>query len=227
MSKWTLYGTTSGGGAYGGGTVFKVTTKGVETILHSFCGQANCADGSYPIGGLIADKSGNLYGTTYYGGANTGCTDCNTYRCGTVFEVTPGGSESVIYSFCAQPGCTDGAYPSGGPVIDASGNLYGTTVYGGTNAYAGGTVYVISPGGSETVLHSFYSAEDGYAYYPPDKLLLSKRYLYGATQCGGNSGGGIVFRLSKDGGWRRFAARAVIFEEEPLAAFVLCRSEPR
>jgi uncharacterized repeat protein (TIGR03803 family) len=93
----------------------------------------DCADGEIPTGSLVADKSGNLYGTTERGGANGS---------GTVFKLT-GTALEVLYSFCAQPNCADGALPLSGVVLDASGNLFGTTSYRGANN--GGTVFELSP----------------------------------------------------------------------------------
>jgi uncharacterized repeat protein (TIGR03803 family) len=124
-----LYGTTSSGGANGGGTVFKLTPTQsgpwTENVLYSF----NYSDGAIPYAGLIADASGNLYGTTESGGASNN---------GTVFQVTPTGSETVLYSFSSS----DGADPDAGLIADASGNLYGTTIFGGANDL--GTVFKLA-----------------------------------------------------------------------------------
>ena len=124
-----LYGTTSWGGANREGVVFKLTPKGKETVLYSFCAQTNCTDGSNPVAGLVFDQKGNLYGTTRFGGAYDGCY--SGVGCGLVFKLTPKGKETVLYSFCAQTNCTDGAIPYAGLVFDRKGNLYGTTQYGG------------------------------------------------------------------------------------------------
>ena len=130
--KGNLYGTTSGGGAYGidEGTVFELTAAGTETVLYSFGGQPD--DGSYLWAGLTFDKKGNLYGVTVDGGAHGG---------GTVFEVTAAGKEKNLYSFGSEAG--DGNNPYGGLIFDKKGNLYGTTLWGG--AYAGGTVFKLVP----------------------------------------------------------------------------------
>jgi uncharacterized repeat protein (TIGR03803 family) len=127
--KGNLYGTTSWGGVNRQGVVFKLTPKGKETILYSFCAQTNCTDGSNPVAGLVFDQRGNLYGTTRFGGAYDGCY--SGVGCGLVFKLTPKGKETVLYSFCAQTNCTDGAIPYAGLVFDRKGNLYGTTQYGG------------------------------------------------------------------------------------------------
>jgi uncharacterized repeat protein (TIGR03803 family) len=123
-SSGNLYGTTNSGGTSGYGDVFKMSTSGVETVLHNFAG---ASDGANPVGILIRDKSGNLYGTTTGGGAS---------GAGTVFEITAAGVESVLYSFAGQ---ADGSDSEAGLAIDSSGNLYGTTSTGGTNG--GGTVF--------------------------------------------------------------------------------------
>ena len=123
-----LYGTTKSGGASGDGIVFKINPAGKETVLHTFRGGK---DGEYPYAGLIRGTAGNLFGTTYGGGAS---------GWGTVFEIDPTGKETVLYSFA---GAADGASPEGGLVQDASGKLYGTTKYGG--AFGAGTVFELRP----------------------------------------------------------------------------------
>jgi uncharacterized repeat protein (TIGR03803 family) len=115
-----LYGTTADGGSHGVGTVFKIDTSDHETVLYSF----TLADGGYPLAGLIQDSAGNFYGTTSGGG---------TYLRGTVFELTPteggGWKETVLHSFDRK----DGYDPQGDLIFDAAGNLYGTTLRGGTS----------------------------------------------------------------------------------------------
>ena len=189
-SSGNLYGTTQYRGAFGGGTVFKVTPGGVETVLYSFCAQSGCADGSNPRAPLLMDTQGNLYGTTYHGGAN---------GAGVVFKVTPVGVGTVLYSFCAQSGCTDGSNPRAGLALDTNGNLYGTTDIGGANGK--GTVFKLSPGGTHTVLHSF-CAQSGCAdgSRPQAGLILDANgNLYGTTYSGGAKGRGTVFKISANG----------------------------
>jgi uncharacterized repeat protein (TIGR03803 family) len=141
-SAGNLYGTTYGGGSNGDGTAFKISANGTETILHSF--GAGVADGQYPGAGLIMDSAGNLYGTTRGGGTNG--SSVGGY--GTVFKISAAGMESVLYSFGASS--TDGWLANSGLVLDTAGNIYGTTVNGGTNGggtlgtFGGGTVYVIN-----------------------------------------------------------------------------------
>lgn len=114
-----FYGTTLAGGANDAGTVFKITSGGKLTTLHSFCSQANCADGARPYAGLIQARDGNFYGTTFSGGAD-GVS-------GTVFKITPGGKLTTLHSFDR----TDGAFPLAALVQATSGYFYGTTSGGG------------------------------------------------------------------------------------------------
>jgi uncharacterized repeat protein (TIGR03803 family) len=127
--KGNIYGTTLYGGLYGQGTVFELSSGGVETLLYSFGGQAS--DGVNAYGNLILDKKGNIYGTTFAGGL---------YGQGTVFELSPTGKETILYTFGSQAG--DGNTPLGDLVFDPAGNLYGVTANGG--AYGFGTVFKIT-----------------------------------------------------------------------------------
>jgi uncharacterized repeat protein (TIGR03803 family) len=133
-----LYGTTAYGGntqldicdgREGCGVVFRLSPNSgggwTETILYNFCSQSNCTDGHRPLGGLIRDAAGNLYGTTLFGG---GTHNCNSGDCGVVFKLDTTGKETVLHTFT---GGTDGAWPEGGLVMDAAGNLYGTAISGG------------------------------------------------------------------------------------------------
>ncbi|MBV9104108.1 MAG: hypothetical protein JO060_10995 [Candidatus Eremiobacteraeota bacterium] len=176
------------------------TTAGHETILYSFKAGN---DGGDPLGALIADSSGALYGTTAFGGGS-GCLF--QAGCGTVFKLSPakvGYHETILYRF---QGGTDGDGPAAGLVADNSGALYGTTEYGGGSAN-GGTVFKLTPSGStytETVLHVFTGGADGYA--PLSSLLLGQNgVLYGTTllggtgSCGGGMGCGTVFSITPNG----------------------------
>lgn len=151
-----LYGTTVEGGVNtfgdngnGGGTVFKLDNAGHETVLYSFCstGGTNCTDGAAPKASLIKDAAGNLYGTTQAGGANTYPDVCGA-GCGAVFKLDNTGQETVLYSFCPdQNQCTDGAFPDGGLIEDAAGNLYSTTRAGGASGVQilnAGTVFKLA-----------------------------------------------------------------------------------
>ena len=168
---------------------------GTDTLIYNFCAQTSCVDGYIPYGSLVADASGNhLYGTTYYGG---------TSNFGEVFLLTNSGgtwSETVIYSFLG-PANNDGANPFGGLVIDASGNLYGTTYAGGASSE--GTVFKLSKSGStwkETVLHTFDDISGSDGYYPYGALVFDAGgNLYGTTQAGGKFGVGVVFQLKPSG----------------------------
>ena len=129
-----FYGTTvNGGGGQNVGEVFKITPSGTLTVLYSFCSQANCTDGNYPKAALMQASDGNFYGTTSSGGV---------HNQGTVFTITPGGSLTTLYSFCAQTGCADGTTPIAGVIQASNGNFYGTTYNGGSNN--SGTVFKLS-----------------------------------------------------------------------------------
>ena len=185
-----LYGTTKGGGVVrcfgsGCGVVFKLDTTGKETVLYTFTG----LDGFLPAADLVRDKAGNLYGTTFGGGATNQ---------GTVFKLDTTGTQTVLHSFTRS----DGAGPLAGLVMDKAGNLYGTTYAGGDlscNAPSGcGVVFKLDPVGAETVLHTFSGGADG--ANPQEGGLVRDRAgnLYGTTSNGGASGFGTIFKLTPD-----------------------------
>jgi len=185
-----LYGTTGSGGSSGFGVVFKLNKKGTETVLHSFVG--GLSDGQYPYGTLAMDAEGNVYGTAAGGGG----TGCGGFGCGVVFEVNMSGTETVLHSFTG--GTTDGCYPHGSLIIDAEGNLYGTTDECGTSNL--GTVFMVSSSGAETVLHSFAggSSDGNYPFYA-GLLMDTEGNLYGSTYYGGASNEGVVYKLTESG----------------------------
>jgi uncharacterized repeat protein (TIGR03803 family) len=182
-----LYGTTLDGGATGGwGTVFDLTLKGKEKVLHAFSGQPS--DGVYPASGVIFDKAGNLYGTTEEGGPYSNCGG----GCGIVYELTKTGEEKVLYSFGSQG--EDAIFPNANLTFDKAGNLYGTAGGGGDDE--GGAVFELSSTGVETVLYSF-NRLSGDAYLPYSGVVFDKKgNLYGTTFYGGAYGQGTVFELS-------------------------------
>ena len=181
-AKGTLYGTTSIGGPYGGGTVFAIDPKtGTETVLYSF---GNGSDGAAPVAGLI-DVKGILYGTTALGGKYDG---------GTVFSLDlKTGAEIVLHSFDLNG--SDGAEPEA-TLVDINGTLYGTTYEGGTAL--GGAAFSLDPKtGKETVLYSFCTAHyctDG--QNPIAGLSNVNGTLYGTTWGGGNALNGVVFAIT-------------------------------
>ena len=182
-----FYGTTTQGGQYGKGTVFKVTPGGVETVLYSF--GAAAGDGATPYAGLVQGSDGNFYGTTENGGAS---------GAGTVFKVTPGGVEAVLYSFKGYAG-SDGSGPQSTLIQGSDGNFYGTTTSGGANTH-GGTVFKITPEGVESVLYSFTRAADPIGgIYPYGLIQGSDGNLYGVTQFGGANDAGTVFKMTPAG----------------------------
>jgi uncharacterized repeat protein (TIGR03803 family) len=176
-----FYGTTFAGGASDAGTVFKLTPHGKKTLVYSFTGGD---DGGEPIGDLIIGFDGNLYGTTIAGGAS---------GTGTVFQLTPKGKETVLYSFT---GGSDGRNPRGGVIMDGDGNLYGTTFAGGTGSV--GVVFKLKPNGKEKVLYSFTSGSDG--GNPECGLVMdSDGNLYGTAVNGGDLNQGVVFKVKPNG----------------------------
>jgi len=192
-----FYGTTSQGGANPspGGTVFKVTPGGMLTTLYSFCSQSGCTDGRQPMAGLVQATDGNFYGTTQFGGVN---------GYGTVFQITPSGTLTTLYSFCSQSGCTDGRQPLAGLVQAANADFYGTTGFGGANG--DGTIFTITASGTLTTLYGFCSqsgcADGG---FPQAGLVQAANGdLYGTTSHGGANFNsqyyvGTVFKITLSG----------------------------
>ena len=176
-----LYGTTTSGGAAGAGVVFKLDTKGHETVLYGFTGGA---DGAYPYAAVVQNWEGNLYGTTFNGGPGDA---------GVIFELDSKGHETALYSF---PGRTDGTKPWAGVIQDSAGNLYGTTSYGGP--VGAGVVFKLDKKGHETVLYNFTGGADGANPFS-GVTLDSARNLYGTTPFGGTAGAGVVYKLDATG----------------------------
>ncbi|MBV9571481.1 MAG: hypothetical protein JO056_09600 [Alphaproteobacteria bacterium] len=182
-----LYGSTLSGGSGGAGTIFRLGSDGTLTTLYSFSGGA---DGNTPEGRLLRDDAGTIYGTTYGGGANSK---------GTVYKLAADGTQTVLHSFAG--GAKDGVNPtSSGLAMDAAGNLYGMTQFGGASDY--GTIYRVAPNGKFKLLHSFAGGTDG--RYPAAGLIIDAAgNIYGVTQGGGGHdnctyGCGTVFMLGAD-----------------------------
>lgn len=189
-----LYGAASAGGnaaVNGAGTIFKLSPPASghlwnQSVLYTFCQATNCADGSAPNGRLVFDAGGNLFGTTRGGG---------TQASGVVFALAPGGAETVLYRFCTQTDCTDGANPQAGVTMDASGNLFGATLFGGASDR--GVAFEVS-GATFSKLYDFCSlasCADGRS--PFASLLIDPAGdLFGTTAGGGGHGDfGAVFEL--------------------------------
>lgn len=198
-NEGNLYGTTTYGGGgsacsmYGCGTVFKLSKNSKLTVLYAFQG---VPDGNNPVAGVIRNRDGTLYGTTYNGGDRR----CTYWGCGVVFEVGKYGKEGVLHRFTGSG--RDGAFPIAGVAQDVSGTLYGTTFGSGTGGY--GTVFEIGKGRKETILYSFSGGTDG-AYVSGGVALDASGNLYGTTQSGGDLacdngyGCGTVFKLDTMG----------------------------
>jgi uncharacterized repeat protein (TIGR03803 family) len=208
-----LYGTTGQGGASGAGisgfgTVFKLDTSGNETVLYNFTGGG---DGAIPGAGVIRDARGNLYGTTAVGGASPSVIHGGP-GLGTVVKLDPAGNETVLHSFMGF----DGDYPVAGLIMDAAGNLYGTTSSGGSfrpcvtntgSPFGCGLVFKLDPSGNETVLYNFTGGSDGFG--PGAALTMDGAgNLYGTAFRGGIPGGaaapcpsgcGTVFKIDPSG----------------------------
>ena len=197
LSGSTLYGTTFGGGSIGAGTIFKISTDGSGfKSLYSFTGGD---DGSNPASGVIRDSQGNLYGTTQYGGM---------FLSGVLYRLSPSGTLTPLHGFT---GGSDGAMPMAEPIMEASGNLYGTTEFGGDNAgncvglsSGCGVVYKVAPDGKLTVLRSFTNMQ-GDGAYPMGALLRDAAgNLYGTTTGGGGQkNNGTVFKIDSKGNFTR------------------------
>jgi uncharacterized repeat protein (TIGR03803 family) len=164
-------------------------SAGTESLLYSFSG--GTTDGANPYSTLIQASDGNFYGTTINGGTSSD---------GTVFEITPGGAETVLYSF--QGGAADGAHPYSKLIQANDGNFYGMTAGGGASGV--GTIFKITPSGTETVLHSFAGNPTDGAYPSGSLLQASDGNFYGMTAQGGSSntnlvGYGVVFKITPGG----------------------------
>jgi uncharacterized repeat protein (TIGR03803 family) len=234
--KGDLYGTTYYGGTSGEGAVFKLTPKGKETVLYSFCPQGgfSCTDGENPWAGVVLDQEGNLYGTTLHGGANYN-QDCD-FGCGTVFKIGPQGNEKVLHNFCTEVNCADGAEPYTGLVLDQKGNLYGTAYAGGNTTdkvcqpSGCGVVFKLTPDGKETVLYTFCATKDCPDGANPEGGLVfdQEGNLYGTTVAGGLKNQtyclgtcGVVFKLTPGGKetvlYRFCAQSGCVDGDEPAA----------
>jgi uncharacterized repeat protein (TIGR03803 family) len=194
-----LYGTTtSGNGTAYHGTVFRMTRAGKLTTLYSFCSKANCTDGAPPQAALVQATNGNLYGTTFGGGAPDSW--------GTLFRTTLGGKLTTLYTLCAQGNCADGASPYAALIQAADGNLYGTTqnggITGGNCGYGGcGTAFKITPTGQLSTVYTFCSKANCADGALPQAALVqaANGNLYGTTFLGGANNAGTVFQITQHG----------------------------
>jgi uncharacterized repeat protein (TIGR03803 family) len=184
-SDGNFYGTTQYGGLSGVGTVFRISPSGTYTNLYSF---GYSPDGFNPHAGLAQGSDGNFYGTTYFGGLS---------GVGTVYRISPNGTYMNLYSFGGSP--ADGNFPVGGLAYGDDGNFYGTTQDGGANGY--GTVYRISPSGSETNLYSFGGPPADGSGPVAGLVQGNDDNFYGTTQDGGMNSSGTVFRISPNGAY--------------------------
>lgn len=198
-----LFGLTFEGGNnflnVGAGVAYELSASGGswnETVLYRFCSVDNCADGALPLGDLVSDSAGTLFGTTTAGGGN-----CKAGKngCGVIFSLAPTGQnsvETVLHAFCAKRQCRDGAFPASGLSIDSSGNLYGTTAGNGPE---GDVLFELS-GPTYQVLHSFCSLAGCLDGEEPlaRPIIGPDGNLYGTTFAGGTgSDNGTVFKYTR------------------------------
>jgi uncharacterized repeat protein (TIGR03803 family) len=173
----SFYGVTEFGGKYGAGTIYRIDGSSC-TVLHSFDG----AGGSYPVGGLAEGADGNFYGTTTAGGRR---------NAGVIYRVTPAGAFSVVVHF--EVGRGGGGYQSyGGLVAGADGELYGVTIWGGTNG--DGVIFAVTTSGAYSVLYNLDAPQGTGAYGTP--VQDTNGSLYGMTNRGGGAKNGVVYRFS-------------------------------
>ena len=206
-----IYGTTEYEGCCGGGTVWELTPSGngyTETILYSFS-SFDGLDGAIPVGGVVLDNKGNLFGTTLQGGAN---------NLGTVFELTNvpgvGWTEQVLYNF---QGTGDGENPEVGLTFDSAGNLYGTS---SGDCCTGGTVFELSPSGNSWVFTTLYSIPDG--GHPYGGVVFGPDGALYGTFLGTGSSGGSVFKLTKtQNGWQYTSVHEFGVYEYPLCTVAI------
>ena len=192
-SDGNFYGTTSEGGLWGGGTLFRITLEGSLSTIYAFCSQGSleteCLDGYSPYGVLVQGSDGDLYGTTMLGGPK---------NAGTVFKISLSGALTTLHSFDD----TDGDEPYAGLVQGTDGNFYGTTFGGG--AYGDGAIFRITPEGTLTTLYSFCAQSGCTDGAEPVAGLVQGRdgNFYGTTTSGGTAGlwyYGTVFRVTPEG----------------------------
>lgn len=191
-----LYGVATGGGGSGstgdaGGTVFQVTLDGKLTVVYTFCSLSNCTDGATP-NGITLGSDGNFYGTTVYGGVGDGGP-------GVIFKVTPEGTYTRLYAFCAETNCADGDKPFLPPIQGNDGNFYGVASSGGT--LGGGVFYKVTASGEYSVIYNFcnfqHSAclDGGYPY----AIAKDADGNFVGTAIGGTDGFGVVFKITPSG----------------------------
>jgi uncharacterized repeat protein (TIGR03803 family) len=205
-----LFGTASGGGnpvcsgGQGCGTIFKLTPAGKLVTLYTFTGQA---DGARPMAGLSRSADGTFYGTTEVGGSQDGlCGDDTANQgCGVVFKFKPN-SYTVLHTFTGAP---DGRWPLAPVTRDSDGNLYGTTLYGGSLAGQSfcsktgcGAVFKIDADGDETILHNFGTDSDGVFPEYGQLILDGEGNIYGVTPNGGTGTFGVVYSVAPGGNER-------------------------
>jgi len=186
----TFEGGSGNCGGEGCGTIYRISPNGKEKVLYAFQGGS---DGQLPYTAPVVDGAGNLFGTTYEGGAG----DCGGGGCGTVFKLGRDGTKTILHAFT---GGADGGSPIGKLVADGAGNFYGTSYSGGIAACGAGcgTVFKLDAGGAVSVVYSFKGGSDG-ANPSGGVIMDSRGRIYGTTTYGGAAGAGTVFRIVAKG----------------------------
>lgn len=207
-----LFGTTYNRGKFGHncigfegcGVAYRLSFDGAawkEDVLYTFCSETRCQDGDQPSGELVMDGLGNLFGTTEGGGTGK----CESPQCGTVFELSDNGGvwqHTVLYSFCSQTNCTDGWIPQSGVIIDAAGNLFGTTSIGG--AARGGTLFKMTwdpqqQSWSHSIAYDFCKTDCKDGAVPDGLVMDADGNLFGATSEGANASSGTIYKFGQAG----------------------------
>ncbi len=189
-----FYGTTSAGGAHGAGTVFQIkvtwATGGATFVFNSLYSFTNGSDGGSPYAPPVEGANGLLYGTTSGGGG--------TANCGTIYSIaSSGGTPNTLHEFAGSAGSPpEGCTPIAPLVLGNDNNLYGTTNTGGASAFQAGTVFRVPASGKPTVLHSFANSD---GYMPNGLILGTDGSFYGTTASGGETGYGVVFKITPAG----------------------------
>jgi uncharacterized repeat protein (TIGR03803 family) len=183
-SHGNMYGTTRAGGVNGNGTVWEISSTGTYSTLYSF--GASASDANDPVGGVTVDSSGNLYGVTEFGGVNGK---------GALWEITSTGNYGILYSFGVSGG--DAAYPVGNVTFDSSGDLFGTSAYGGV--YGGGAIWELASGGAYSVYHSLGASSSDGATPLAGVSFDVYGNMYGTTKAGGAAGDGTVWEITSTG----------------------------
>jgi uncharacterized repeat protein (TIGR03803 family) len=203
-SPGVFYGTTGFGGGNDSGTIFRITSGGSYSLLHSFNDGSVPNDGIDPMG-ITKASDGNFYGVTFTGGLTS-----PNGQCGVVFRFTPAGAYSIVRRFHDGSVVNDGSFPNSGLLEGADGNFYGTTVGGGAGNH--GSIFKMTKTGVTTILHSFVDISDPGDTQPTGPLLLSQTGMIYGTSYGGPGGAGVIYQISPSGAY----SYKHVFQQAPV-----------